>query len=58
MTMVDVSAVPQVEPEDEVILLGRAGRYEVSADKIATQTNTIAYEVVTRINSNLPRVVK
>lgn len=57
MTMVDVSAVPQVEPEQEVVLLGQSGRFAVTAEEMATRLGTINYEVVTRINPLLPRIV-
>lgn len=57
MTVVDVSAVAQVEPEQEVILIGRSGRFVVSADELAVRAETIPYEILTRINPLLPRVV-
>jgi len=57
MMMVDVSAVPQAEPEQEVVLLGRSGRFSVTAEEIARRLDTIPYEVVARINPLLPRVV-
>lgn len=57
MTMVDVSGVPQAEPEQEAVLLGRSGRFAVSAEEIALKTGTISYEIVTRINPLLPRIV-
>ncbi|HBZ36668.1 MAG TPA: alanine racemase [Candidatus Veblenbacteria bacterium] len=55
ITMVDASAVRNVKVGDEVILIGKKGRGEVTADKIARLTQTINYEVVTRINPLLPR---
>lgn len=57
MTMVDVSAVPQVDVEQEVTLIGRSGRFAVTAEDLATATGTIAYEVLARIQPNLPRIV-
>jgi alanine racemase len=57
MTMVDVSSVPQAEPEQEVVLLGRSGRFDVSAEELAERAKTIHYEVVTRLNPLLPRIV-
>lgn len=57
MMMIDVSNVPQVDVEQEVILLGTAGRFSVSADEIAQKAQTINYEIVTRINPLLPRIV-
>lgn len=57
MMIVDVSNVPQPKKEDEVILLGVDGRHKVSASDIAELTQTIPYEVLTRINPLIPRVV-
>jgi len=57
MTMIDVSAVPQVEVEQEVVLIGRSGRFVIHADEIADRIGTIPYEVMTRINPMLPRIV-
>ncbi len=56
MCMIDVSSVPSLEKEDEVILLGRAGRHIVSADHISKHTGTIPYEVLARINPLIPRI--
>jgi len=55
MCVVDVSGIPGVGPEDEVVLLGRQGRERVSAEEVAGRIDTINYEVVTRINPMLPR---
>jgi len=57
IAMVDASAIPNVKVGNEVILLGRQGRVEVSADTIAAQTKTINYEIVTRINPLLNRQI-
>jgi alanine racemase len=57
VTMVDITDIPGVCLEDEVVLLGRQGEEEVTADELATLLETINYEVVTRINWALPRVV-
>jgi alanine racemase len=56
MTMLDVTDVP-AEPEDEVVLLGRQGEAEIRADELADKIGTIAYEVVSRINPRIPRIV-
>lgn len=55
MTIVDVSHVPNIQPEDTVIILGQDGRHRVTANNIAELTGTIPYEVVSRINPELPR---
>ncbi|MDO8621909.1 MAG: alanine racemase [bacterium] len=57
MIMVDVTDVPRIRLEDEVVLIGRQGREEVTADELAGKIGTINYEVVTRINPTLPRRV-
>jgi alanine racemase len=56
MTAVDVTDIPWVKAGDEVILLGRQGKEEISAEHIATWLDTISYEVLTRIGSRVERV--
>jgi len=55
LIMVDVSKIKNVKPGDEVVLLGKQGRGEVSAAEIAEKIGTINYEIITRINPLLPR---
>jgi len=57
MIMVDVTDVPRVRLEDEVVLIGRQRRAEVTTDELAGKIGTINYEIVTRINPLLPRRV-
>lgn len=57
MCMADVTDVPNVAVEDEVALLGRQGSEEIAAQDIASKIDTIHYEVVTRINPQLTRIV-
>lgn len=57
LAMVDVSKVNRVKAGDEVVLIGRQGKVEVTADEIAKKINSINYEVVTRINPQLPRIL-
>jgi alanine racemase len=57
MCMVDVTDVKNVKLEDEVVLLGRQGREEITAEELAGKLGTINYEVVTRINPGAKRVV-
>jgi len=57
LTMVDVTDVPGVELEDEVVVLGRQGDQQVRAEDLAALTGTIAYEIVARIRGGLPRLV-
>ena len=57
LTMVDVSDIGGVQLEDEVVLLGRQGEEEVTADHLASHIGSINYEVVTRIAQDIPRIV-
>ncbi len=58
MTVVDVSKIKDVLPEDEVIILGRQAKVEITAEQIAKESDTINYEATTRISALLPRIVK
>ena len=55
MIMVDVTDIPGVRRGTIVTLLGNDGDAAISADQIAAWTNTINYEVTTRINERIPR---
>jgi len=52
--MVDVGDAP-VEVGDEVVLLGRDGDAEITADEWAERVGTIAYEIVCGIGPRVPR---
>lgn len=55
--LADVTDIPGVKLEDEVVLLGRQGKEHISAELMAQWIGTINYEVVTRINPLLPRIL-
>ncbi len=55
--MVDVTDIPNVKLEDEVVLLGQQGEAEITADELADWSGTINYEVTTRIRENITRKV-
>jgi alanine racemase len=52
----DVTAVEGVQEGDEVVLLGRQGESEITADEIAESLGTISYDVVTTVGPRVPRV--
>lgn len=64
IVMVDVTDIPAVALEDEVVLLGaqdsgggsNGGSDGISAEQLAEWAGTINYEVVTRIADHVPRV--
>lgn len=54
---VDVTDIPAVQAGDEVVLIGQQGAAAISAAEMAAWLGTIHYEVTTRINPLIPRVV-
>jgi alanine racemase len=58
MVAIDISHLADVRVEDEVVLLGRQGSEEISAEELAEKTGTINYEIIARISPLLPRVIK
>lgn len=56
-TMVDVGHIPGVAVGDDVVVMGRDGGEEISADEIASHTGTINYEVVCSLNRRMPVVL-
>jgi alanine racemase len=57
MMVVDVSNIKDVLPEDEVVILGEQGKNRITTEKIAKESDTINYEVTTRISALLPRLI-
>lgn len=55
--MVDVTHIAGVTLEDEVVLLGRQGTEVLTPEEVAAAAGTIAYEIVARINPDIPRVL-
>lgn len=55
--MADVTDIPGVRLEDEVTLLGADGRERIAAEDLAALAGTISYEILSRINPLVPRVV-
>ena len=55
-TMVDLGDMETVSPGDEVMILGRQGDEEITADEIAGRIGTINYEVVSALTHRVPRV--
>jgi alanine racemase len=57
MIAVDVSEVINIKSEDEVVIIGKQGNKEITADEIAQRLDTINYEVVSRLNQNIPKIL-
>jgi alanine racemase len=61
-TIVDVTATVQagsaVQQGDEVVLIGRQGSVEVTAEEVGRRLHTINYDVVSRILARVPRILQ
>lgn len=55
MTEIDVTCAPNARPGSIVTLIGRDGDVTIAADDWAAWAETINYEIVTRLPSELPR---
>ncbi|OGF21334.1 alanine racemase [Candidatus Falkowbacteria bacterium RIFOXYB2_FULL_38_15] len=58
MIIVDATDLKNVKIEDEAVLLGRQGKEEITTEEIAQKVGTINYEVISRINPLIPRIIK
>ena len=56
LMMADVSAVPEVQVGDEVVLIGKQGAAEILASEVAARADTIAWEIFTGIGSRVRRM--
>lgn len=54
--IIDVSSIPNVKEREEVVLLGRQGGEEITANEIATLDGTSQYETITRLNPLIRRI--
>lgn len=54
--MIDVTDIGEVYKGDAVVLMGRQGKSEITADDIAVWADTISYDILTGISSRVPRV--
>lgn len=56
MCMTDVTDVPGVAPDDEVVIIGSQGGETVDADELAGLADTISWEILAGISARVPRV--
>ena len=55
-TIIDVTDIPGVSQDDEVVLIGSQGTESLTVDQVARQLGTINYEVISEILARVPRV--
>jgi len=56
MIVLDVTDIKGVKAGNEIILIGKGEKEEISAEEVASLCNTINYEIVTRINPLIRRI--
>lgn len=56
LTLIDVTNVPGVELDDEVILMGHDAGLLITAEELARTAGTLSYEVTCGISGRVPRV--
>ncbi|MBV9008222.1 MAG: alanine racemase [Verrucomicrobia bacterium] len=56
LTMIDVTGVPDVQPGEEVVLMGRQAGAEIPCSELAERAGTITWEITTRIGARVRRV--
>lgn len=55
LSMVDITKLKNVKVGDRVTLIGQDGKQKILASELAKKTDTINYEVITKINPLIPR---
>ena len=56
MCMLDVTDVPGVAPDDEVVIIGPQGGERIDADELAGLADTISWEILAGISARVPRL--
>lgn len=56
MCMADVTDVPGVAPDDEVVIMGAQGGASVDADELAALADTISWEILAGVPARVPRL--
>ena len=54
--MVDVTHIPDVQPDDRVVLVGRDGDETITVEEIAARGDSFNYEFVCGISRRVPRI--
>ncbi len=57
-TIVDVSGIPHIKAGDTVVIIGKSGKLENTADALATQCGTITNEFLSRLGARLDRILR
>ncbi len=55
--LIDVTEIGDVRQGDEVVIIGRQGDLEISAEEAGRRIGSINYDVISRILARVPRVI-
>lgn len=58
MLIADITSLPEVQPGDEVVLIGKQENLSISVASFSELSNQLNYELLTRLPSNLQRHLK
>lgn len=56
ITMLDVTHIKDASEGDEVVLIGKQGESEITADEVAEKAGAISYEILCGITNRVPKV--
>lgn len=56
MMVIDVTDLPHVQVNDEVVLIGKQGDLAISVSSFSDMNNSMNYELLTRLPPNIPRI--
>jgi len=57
MVVIDVTDIPITRSGDEVVIIGIQGKEDISAEDLGRMIGTSAYEILTRINPLIKRII-
>ncbi len=55
-TMVDISDIPEAKEGDEVVVIGKSGDNELSAEEVSELAGSFNYELLCDLGKRIPRV--
>lgn len=55
MMVVDVTDLPDVKVNDEVVLIGKQGDKSITVSSFSDMNNSMNYELLTRLPQSIPR---
>lgn len=54
--MVDVTDIPEIAVEDDVVLIGKSGEEEITVEELAEAAGTFHYEIICGVSRRVPRM--